>query len=272
MAEKFYVELDEYAKRGMLRVRWGVGLAGVAFSVAPFLHWAVMKEGGLLSSYSHYYYTPVRAAFAGMLMVIGFFLLFYLGYPDRTGYTLERYSLFKRDIVEESRPLGWLSALADWLPGISSVADLVGVAAGVGAIGVALVPTTDFPPPPAEPLSVVSAAQDPRLSMTAFGHAHDLVHFIFAGLFVCSIFFFSRRFTLVNENTWNSADEKVRAKYRRKKKSLAALSALILVGVVMCIAYNLVGYPSLFWGEFVVAIGFAWSWLISARQVGKAAP
>ncbi|MBD3670139.1 MAG: DUF998 domain-containing protein [Gammaproteobacteria bacterium] len=70
-----------------LEHRKTIGLIGMSLPFILAIGAWLFFNMGLQSSVSHYYYTPMRGVFVGLMFVIGFFLLAYRGYDRRDDIT-----------------------------------------------------------------------------------------------------------------------------------------------------------------------------------------
>lgn len=193
-----------------LTLRKAVGYLGI---LLPFVllagNWVIFS-GGVQQSVSDYYYTPMRGVLVGGLSVIGAFLLAYHGY-DR-----------------------WDTLFSN--------------AAGVGALGVGLFPTT-----PDNPSTAENIVGDLHF---AFGAV------MFSSLIVIALWLFRK----------TGAGVPTRVKVLRDRVylicGLVMLVSLALAGIVsLPFASGLNSINPVFWLETIAIVSFGVSWLVKGQAV-----
>jgi hypothetical protein len=120
-----------------LFLRRAIGLIGLALPFVLILGKQLVQGGDLIGSLSGYYYTDLRDVLVGAMCAAGVFLLAYYGHDH--------------------------------------VDNLVSTVAGLGAIGLALFPTT------------------PDHDVTAWDRTSGVLHLVFAGVFFLSLAYFCLR-------------------------------------------------------------------------------
>lgn len=199
-----------------LFLRRAIGLIGVALPVVLIVGRILVEGGGPLDSISDYYYSGLRNILVGSMVATGVFLLSYRGY-----------------------------GLLD---------DLTSDAAGIGAIGVALFPTTPF-------------FGDPTRTERLIGRLHLIsAALFFAGLIVFCLFLFTR-----------SVGPRTRRKVNRNAvyvaSGLTMIVALVLVGLVQTVFHAGVGPPHwVLWLESIAVEAFGIAWLVKGTTILADAP
>lgn len=191
-----------------LFLRRAVGVLGLLLPAVLIGGKALIQGGPLLDSISDYVYSDMRGVLIGTMAAIGVFLFSYRGY-------------------------GWID-------------ELVADAAAVGAIGVALFPTTPFTGQPS------TAAQ-----------AVGLVHIIsasifFAALIIFCLFLFTRT---------DAAQPTGRKKARNViyiACGVIMLGCLITIGIVEWLMH--VGWIVL-WLESAAVMAFGVAWLVKGQTI-----
>ena len=191
-----------------LFLRRAVGILGVLLPVVLIGGKALIQGGPLLNSISDYVYSDMRGVLIGTMAALGVFLLSYRGY-------------------------GWVD-------------DVVADVAAVGAIGVALFPTTPLTGQPS------TAAQ-----------AVGLVHIISASLFFAALIIFC----LVLFTRGDSAQPTGRKQARNVVYiacGVIMLVCLITIGVVEWVIH--VGGLVL-WLESAAVMAFGVAWLVKGETI-----
>ncbi|HKN98687.1 MAG TPA: DUF998 domain-containing protein [Pseudonocardiaceae bacterium] len=194
-----------------LFLRRAIGLIGVALPVVLIVGKVLLDGGGPLDSISDYYYSGMRNVFVGSMVATGVFLLSYRGY-----------------------------GLVD---------DVTSDAAGVGAIGVGLFPTTPFFGVPTRTDRLVGWA---HLASAAL---------FFAGLIVFCLFLFTR-----------SIGPRTRRKVNRNAvyvaSGLTMIVVLVLAGLVQAVFHAGVGPPHwVLWLESTAVEAFGVAWLVKGTTI-----
>lgn len=194
-----------------LFLRRAIGLIGVALPVVLIVGKILLDGGGPLDSISDYYYSGMRNVFVGSMAATGVFLLSYRGY-------------------------GWFD-------------DLTGDVAGIGAIGVALFPTTPF-------------FGDPTHAARLIGRVHlGSAALFFAGLVVFCLFLFTR-------STGPRTHRKVNRNAVYVASGLTMIVALVLVGLVQTVFHVGVGPPHwVLWLESISVEAFGIAWLVKGQTL-----
>lgn len=194
-----------------LFLRRAIGLIGVALPVVLIVGKFLLDGGGPLDSISDYYYSGMRNVLVGSMVAIGVFLLSYRGY-----------------------------GLVD---------DITSDAAGVGAIGVALFPTTPF-------------FGEPTRADRLIGWAHlGSAALFFTGLIIFCLFLFTR-----------SIGPRTRRKVNRNAvyvaSGLAMIVALVFAGLVQTVLHAGFGPPHwVLWLESVAVAAFGVAWLVKGTTI-----
>lgn len=194
-----------------LFLRRAIGLIGVALPVVLIVGKVLLDGGGPLDSISDYYYSGMRNVLVGSMAATGVFLLSYRGY--------------------------------------GSLDDITSDVAGIGAIGVALFPTTPF-------------FGDPSRTERLVGWAHlASAALFFAGLIIFCLFLFTR-----------STGPRTRRKVNRNAVYIASgltmIIALVLVGLVQTVFHIGVGPPHwVLWLESVAVEAFGVAWLVKGTTI-----
>jgi hypothetical protein len=194
-----------------LFLRRAIGLIGLALPVVLIGGKVLLDGGGPLDSISDYYYSGMRNVLVGSMVATGVFLLSYRGY-----------------------------GLLD---------DITSDASGIGAIGVALFPTTPF-------------FGDPTRTDRLIGWVHlASAALFFAGLTVFCLFLFTR-----------STGPRTRRKVNRNAvyvaSGLTMIVSLVLVGLVQAVFHVGVGPPHwVLWLESVAVAAFGVAWLVKGTTI-----
>jgi hypothetical protein len=194
-----------------LFLRRAIGLIGVALPVVLIVGKMLLDGGGPLDSISDYYYSGMRNVLVGSMVAIGVFLLSYRGYG-----TLD---------------------------------DITSDAAAIGAIGVALFPTTPFFGAPTRADRVIGWA---HLASAAL---------FFAALIIFCLFLFTK-----------SIGPRTRRKVKRNVvyvvSGLTMIVALVLVGLVQTVFHIGVGPPHwVLWLESIAVEAFGVAWLVKGTTI-----
>ncbi|MDA2911230.1 hypothetical protein MYX04_09900 [Nitrospiraceae bacterium AH_259_D15_M11_P09] len=206
-----------------LTLRKIVGILGISL---PFILWLgalMLFNKGIQPSISDYYYTGMRNVFVGAHCAIGLFLLSYTGY--------------KKDGVLEDALLG--------VP--------VGVPAGIGAIGLALFPTT------------------PQENPTDLEQTIGSVHLAFTSLWFLTLAYFSLfLFTKSDQKPLPSRKKKRNHVYRVCGYTMLGSIGLIFViekFLPLNIQQAISAYHPVFWLELVAVVAFGISWLTKGKAI-----
>ncbi len=223
-------------------VRRVIGLTGLALPIALYAQ-ARLFGGDMQPSISEFYHTAMGDYFVGSLITVGIFLIAYLGYPRAEGETLSDF---------------WISTFA-----------------GIGAIGVALFPTTqpvDAPCPPGT-MDAANGFTCPTTGFVAHWTSFPVIHFLFAILFFVCIFIIC--VFLFTKNS--SGPDAKRDWSTLENKTYVACGAAILTAMVMLGYYFLAGEARkealaevhwVFWWETVGVIAFGISWIVKGDLSG----
>ncbi|WP_410610629.1 DUF998 domain-containing protein [Amycolatopsis sp. lyj-109] len=187
-----------------LFLRRAIGLIGLALPVVVILGKQFVQGGDLIGSLSGYYYTDLRDVLVGAMCAVGVFLLAYYGH-DR----------------------------------IDNIASTV---AGLGAIGLALSPTT------------------PDHDVTAWDRTAGVLHLVFAAVFFLSLAYFCLRLFPHD----GEQPERFGALYRVCGGVILACLVLIALAKYLGIAPSL--HPAL-WLEAVAVEAFGVAWLVKGRTM-----
>jgi len=203
------VTVPGYA-RHYLFLRRGVGVIGIGLPVVLVLGNAVLFGGALASSLSGYYFTGMRDVHVGGMCAVGVFLVTY------------RYA--RLDTV-------------------------VGIVAGVSAIGLALLPTA--PPDPSTTERLVGIA-----------------HLVFATVFFLALAFFCLfLFTRTNPAVPPTPRKLVRNRVYRVCGVLMLVCLALIVVTQLLLGGALAGLRPALWLESVAAIAFGVAWLVKGETV-----
>ncbi|MEV6826724.1 DUF998 domain-containing protein [Amycolatopsis sp. NPDC051102] len=187
-----------------LFLRRAIGLVGVALPVVLILGKQLVQGGGVAGSLSSYYYTDLRDVLVGAMCAVGVFLLAYYGH--------------------------------DYVDNVASSV------AGLGAIGLALLPTT------------------PDHDVTAWNRTSGVLHWVFAAVFFLSLAYFCLRLFPHD----GEQPEKFGALYR-------ACGAVILVCLLLIALAKYLGLtPSLhpaLWLESIAVEAFGVAWLVKGQTM-----
>jgi len=182
-----------------LFLRRAIGLIGLALPIVLILGKQLVQGGDLIGSLSGYYYTDLRNVLVGAMCAVGVFLLAYYGH--------------------------------DYVDNIASTV------AGLGAIGLALFPTT------------------PDHDVTAWDRTAGVLHLAFAAVFFLSLAYFCLR--LFPHDGEQSPGTSV--VYRACGSVILACLVLIALAKYLAIAPSL--HPAL-WLEAIAVEAFGVAWLV----------
>jgi hypothetical protein len=182
-----------------LFLRRAIGLIGLALPVVLILGKQLVQGGDLIGSLSGYYYTDLRDVLVGAMCAVGVFLLAYYGH--------------------------------DYVDNVASTV------AGLGAIGLALFPTT------------------PDHDVTAWDRTSGVLHLVFAALFFLSLAYFCLRLFPHD----GEQPEKFGALYRAC--GIVILACLVLIALAKYSGFAASLHPAL-WLEAVAVEAFGVAWLV----------
>jgi hypothetical protein len=187
-----------------LFLRRAIALIGLALPFVLILGKQLVQGGDLIGSLSGYYYTDLRDVLVGAMCAVGVFLLAYYGH--------------------------------DYVDNIASTV------AGLGAIGLALFPTT------------------PDHDVTAWDRTAGVLHLAFAAVFFLSLAYFCLRLFPHD----GEQPEKFGALYRACGVVILACLVLIALSKYLGIAPSL--HPAL-WLEAIAVEAFGVAWLVKGRTL-----
>jgi hypothetical protein len=187
-----------------LYLRRAIGLIGLALPPVLILGKQLVQGGDLIGSLSGYYYTDLRNVFVGAMCAVGVFLLAYYGH----------------DFVD-------------------NVASTV---AGLGAIGLALFPTT------------------PGTAPTTWDRSSGVLHLVFAAVFFLSLAYFCLR--LFPRDGEHSA--RFGSLYRTC--GVVILACLVLITLTSSLGLVPSLHPAL-WLEAVAVEAFGVAWLAKGQTL-----
>lgn len=195
-----------------LFLRRAIGLIGIALPAVLIIGKVLLDGGGPLDSISNYYYSDMRGVLVGSMSAVGVFLLSYRGY-----------------------------GLVD---------DITGDVAAVGAIGVALFPTTPFVGTPSHTAQVIGT-----------------VHIASAALFFTALIVFCF-FLFTKSDTTNPTGRKRVRNWVYVTCGVIILVCMILVGVVQVALHVGVGSPHwVLWLETGAVMAFGIAWLVKGETL-----
>jgi hypothetical protein len=187
-----------------LYLRRAIGLVGLALPVVLILGKQLVQGGDLIGSLSGYYYTDLRNVFVGAMCAVGVFLLAYYGHDH--------------------------------------VDNLVSTVAGLGAIGLALFPTT------------------PGAAPTTWDRTSGVLHLAFAAVFFLSLAYFCLRlFPHDGEQTPGTG-----VLYRTCGGVI--LACLVLITLTSSLGLVPALHPAL-WLEAVAVEAFGVAWLTKGQTL-----
>ncbi|MBE8524012.1 DUF998 domain-containing protein [Amycolatopsis sp. H6(2020)] len=187
-----------------LFLRRAIGLIGLALPVVLILGKQLVQGGDLIGSLSGYYYTGLRDVLVGAMCAVGVFLLAYYGH--------------------------------DYVDNIASTV------AGLGAIGLALFPTT------------------PGHDVTTWDRTAGVLHLAFAAVFFLSLAYFCLRLFPHD----GEQPEKFGALYRTCGGVILACLVLIALAKYLDLTPSL--HPAL-WLEAIAVEAFGVAWLVKGRTM-----
>lgn len=187
-----------------LFLRRAIGLIGLALPFVLVLGKQLAQGGAVAGSLSSYYYTDLRDVLVGAMCAAGVFLLAYYGH--------------------------------DYVDNIASTV------AGLGAIGLALFPTT------------------PDHDVTAWDRTSGVLHLAFAAVFFLSLAYFCLRLFPHD----GEQPEKFGVLYRTCGGVILACLVLIALAKYLGIAPSL--HPAL-WLEAIAVEAFGVAWLVKGRTM-----
>ncbi|MEV7095558.1 DUF998 domain-containing protein [Amycolatopsis sp. NPDC051045] len=191
-----------------LFLRRAIGLIGLALPVVLILGKQLVQGGALIGSLSGYYYTDLRDVLVGAMCAVGVFLLAYYGH--------------------------------DYVDNVASTV------AGLGAIGLALFPTT------------------PARDVTAWDRTSGVLHLVFAAVFFLALAYFCLRLFP------HDGEQRFGTLYRACGIVILACLVLIALAKYLAIAPSL--RPAL-WLEAIAVEAFGIAWLVKGRtQEPKSVP
>jgi hypothetical protein len=182
-----------------LFLRRAIGLIGLALPVVLVLGKQLVQGGDLIGSLSGYYYTDLRDVLVGAMCAVGVFLLAYYGH--------------------------------DYVDNVASTV------AGLGAIGLALFPTT------------------PDHDATVWDRTSGVLHLVFAAVFFLSLAYFCLRLFPHD----GEQPERFGALYRAC--GIVILACLVLIALAKYLALAPSLHPAL-WLEAVAVEAFGVAWLV----------
>lgn len=191
-----------------LFLRRAVGILGLALPAVLIIGKALIQGGPLLDSISDYVYSDMRGVLIGTMAAIGVFLFSYRGY-------------------------GWVD-------------DLVADVAALGAIGVALFPTTPFTGQPSK------AAQ-----------AVGLVHIISAAIFFAALIIFCF-FLFTRSDSTRPGGRKLVRNGVYIACGVIMLGCLITIGIVEWIVHV---SGLVLWLESAAVMAFGVAWLVKGETI-----
>lgn len=210
-----------------LAVRQSLGYLGLALPIV-LLSGALLLQNGIPASISHFYYTPLSDIFVGILCAIGVFLFAYKAYDTAPKST-------------------WFSH------------KLVARIAGIGAIGLALVPTYANGP-------IVGCAPVHCLLGEKLG---SNIHHIFAGMFFVSLTLFCLMLFVEKSPNGNLSPAQSRRNLTYRICGIILFSTLVLLfsyrQASLEIKALLDSYSYQFWIESIGVWAFGISWLVNGR-------
>ncbi|MEQ0557612.1 DUF998 domain-containing protein [Amycolatopsis sp. NEAU-NG30] len=187
-----------------LFLRRAIGLIGLALPVVLILGKQLAQGGDLLGSLSAYYYTDLRDVLVGAMCAAGVFLLAYYGHD--------------------------------------SIDNIASTVAGLGAIGLALFPTT------------------PDHDVTAWDRTAGVLHLTFAAVFFLALAYFCLRLFPHD----GEQPERFGVLYRVCGGVILACLVLITLAKYLGLTPDL--HPAL-WLEAVAVEAFGVAWLVKGRSL-----
>ena len=187
-----------------LFLRRAIGLIGLALPFVLILGKQLVQGGDLIGSLSGYYYTDLRDVLVGAMCAVGVFLLAYYGH----------------DFVD-------------------NVASTV---AGLGAIGLALFPTT------------------PDHDVTAWDRTSGVLHWVFAAVFFLSLAYFCLRLFP------HDGEQPPGTGVVYRVCGVVILACLVLIAVTKALGLLPALLPAL-WQEAVAVEAFGVAWLVKGQTL-----
>ena len=194
-----------------LFLRQAIGLIGMALPVVLIVGNLIWPPGLLLDSISDAYYSPLRGVFVGALSALGVFLVSYRGY--------------------------------------GTVDDIAGDIAGIGAIGLALFPTS------------------PDKGATSGQVVVGDLHTAFAGVFFLALVYFC---LFLFPQTIAGVRPEARKRQRNvvyRVTGVLILVSIVLVGIVKFTAVASSLHPML-WLETIAILAFGVAWAVKGETLG----
>lgn len=187
-----------------LFLRRAIGLIGLALPFVLILGKQLVQGGGLVGSLSGYYYTDLRDVLVGAMCAVGVFLLAYYGH-DR-------------------------------------IDNLASSVAGVGAIGLALLPTT------------------PDHDVTAWDRTSGVLHWVFAAVFFLSLAYFCLRLFP------HDGEQPPGTGVVYRVCGVVILACLVLIAATKAFGLLPALLPAL-WLESVAVWAFGVAWLVKGQTL-----
>ncbi len=187
-----------------LYLRRAIGLIGLALPFVVILGKQFVQGGDLIGSLSGYYYTDLRDVFVGAMCATGVFLLAYYGHDQ--------------------------------------VDNIVSTVAGLGAIGLALFPTT------------------PDRDATAWQHTSGVLHYAFAAVFFLSLAYFCLRLFP------HDGEQPPGTGVVYRGCGVVILACLVLIAVTNWLGLVPELHPAL-WLETVAVWAFGVAWLVKGQTL-----
>ena len=227
---------DDDLVSSFLAVRRAIGLAGISLPVLLFASAWALPDGEMKPSISEFYHTFMGDLLVGVLVAIGLFLIAYVGHKPKEGEFLTDW---------------WVSTLA-----------------GIGAVGVALYPTT----PDDLKCEVYEAPETVQGIVSHWCQWWEPIHFISAGLFfVCMALFCFFLFPKVKGGGVSWSNEPGNVTY-------FTCGIALVVSIVGLLAYFIVKTSIIgevlaennfvFWFETLGVVAFAIAWLTKGNLLG----
>ncbi|HEX4723127.1 MAG TPA: DUF998 domain-containing protein [Pseudonocardiaceae bacterium] len=194
-----------------LFMRRAIGLIGMALPVVLIVGNLIWPPGLLLDSISNAYYTPLRGVFVGSMSALGVFLVSYRGY--------------------------------------GAVDDITGDVAGIGAIGLALFPTT------------------PNTGATSGQVVVGDLHTAFAGVFFLALVFFC---LFLFPRTIPGVRPLARKRQRNvvyRVTGVLIFVSIVLIGIVKFTSVAASLHPML-WLETIAILAFGVAWAVKGETLG----
>ncbi|SFW89300.1 DUF998 domain-containing protein [Amycolatopsis australiensis] len=187
-----------------LYLRRAIGTIGLALPVVLILGKQLVQGGDLIGSLSGYYYTDLRDVFVGAMCAAGVFLLAYYGH--------------------------------DYIDNIASTV------AGLGAIGLALFPTT------------------PAHDVTAWDRTSGVLHLAFAAVFFLMLAYFCLRLFP------HDGEQPPGTGIVYRGCGIVILAALVLIALTSSLRLVPDWHPAL-WLESVAVWAFGVAWLLKGQTL-----